>query len=69
MKKIRPIIGWADVGSHGGIFVMSSWNCPDCKQTGRKEQQEGKFAIYETESLAKRAGVTNPIKVKIINCK
>lgn len=65
--KIQPIIGWADVGSHGGIFVCASWNCPHCKETGRKEQQEGKLAIYETEHMAKRAGISNPVKVKIIN--
>lgn len=66
-KKIRPITGWADVGSHGGIFVVTGWHCPDCTRRGRSKQQEGKLAIYETEQLAKRAGVSNPVKVKIIN--
>lgn len=66
-KRIQTIVGWADVGSHGGIFVNTQWSCPHCAITGRKEQAEGKFAIYETEHLAKRAGVSNPVKVKIIN--
>lgn len=65
--KIKPITAWADAGSHGGIFYLLNAGCSECRKTGRSEQLEGRLAIYVSYRAAKNAGVSSPIKVKIIN--